>query len=248
MATGVTGMGSSDHQLLGLLQLADSTFPSGAYTLSHGLETLVTEGIVRSGDDLAEVLEVALVSRLALADLPALLGAHAVAADVRSGPGRLSAAQDERLRSIDRSLRAVKLAREEREGSERVGRRLAIEAAALVPSPALDEFVRAIEAHRTPGTSAVAFGLAAEAFGVEERAAGLAAGSSFALAFVMAGVRLGLIGHRDAQLIVRAAGPWIERAVDLAETIDPLDPRPSAPQLDVALARHETASMRAFAS
>jgi hypothetical protein len=36
--------------------------------------------------------------------------------------------------------------------------------------------------------------------------------------------------------------------VALAETIDPLDPRPSAPGFDVALARHETASMRAFAS
>jgi urease accessory protein len=242
---------SADRGLLGLLQLADSGFPSGAYTLSHGLETLVTEGIVRTADDLAEVLEVALVSRLAMADLPALLAAHAVAADERADSrtnGHGSADAGDRLRAIDRSLSAVKLAREEREGSERTGRRLAVEAGAIVPSPALGRLLRAIEGRVTPGNNAVAFGVAAEAFGIERRPAALAAGSSFVLAFAMAGVRLGLMGHRAGQLTVRAAAAWVERAVDVADTIDPLDLRPSGPQLDVALARHETAPMRAFAS
>jgi len=232
-----------DQELLGLLQLADSGFPSGAYTLSHGLETLVGEGIVRTHADLAEVLEVALLSRLAMADLPAVLATHTIAAKPTEGVDLAA-----RLRRIDRSLSAVKLAREEREGSERVGRRLAVEAFAVAPSPPLHEFLRALEAGRTPGNSAVAFGLAAEAFGVGRRSAALAAGSTFVVAFVMAGVRLGLIGHRAAQLTIHAAGPSIERAVALAETIDPLDPRPSASGLDVVLARHETAPMRAFAS
>jgi urease accessory protein len=234
---------ASDRELLGLLQLADSGFPSGAYTLSHGLETLVGEGIVRTDVDLAEVLEVALLSRLAMADLPAVLGSHEVAAEPSEGTGSA-----DRLARIDRSLSAVKLAREEREGSERVGRRLALEAFVIAPSPALEAFVGAIKERRTPGNSAVAFGLAAEAFGIGRRSAALAAGSNFVLAFVMAGVRLGLIGHRAAQLSVRAAGPTIERAVELATMIDPLDLRPSAPMLDVALARHEIAPMRAFAS
>jgi urease accessory protein len=248
----VTAPGSSDQGLLGVLQLADSGFPSGAYTLSHGLETLVSDKIVRTDSDLAEVLEVALLSRLAMADLPALLGAHTVAGELRDDRVldglRAGADPTGRLPQIDRALSAVKLAREEREGSERVGRRLAVEALAVAPSRALDEFARAIEARRTPGNGAVAFGLAAEAFGVGRRAAALAAGSSFAIAFMMAGVRLGLIGYRAGQLAIRAAGPSIERAVEIAETIDPLDLRPSGPGLDVALARHETAPMRAFAS
>jgi CO/xanthine dehydrogenase Mo-binding subunit len=35
-----------DDALLAALQLADSAFPSGAYTLSQGLETLVEDGVV----------------------------------------------------------------------------------------------------------------------------------------------------------------------------------------------------------
>jgi urease accessory protein len=229
-----------DRGLLGLLQLADSGFPNGAYALSHGLETLIADGIVRNEDDLGEVLQVTLISRLARSDLPALLGAHRAAAQ----PDQAIA----RVRAIDQVLSAVKLAREEREGSVRVGRRVAAEAGALVQSPALDAFKTAIEAHHTPGNSAAAFGLAAQAFKVDGHAAALAAGSSFSQAFAMAAVRLGLIGHRSAQLTIRAAGTWIEQAVAVAETIDPLDLRPSGAQLDLALARHEVAPIRAFGS
>ena len=37
---------AGDLALLRLLQLADSAFPSGAYTLSNGLETLIGDGAI----------------------------------------------------------------------------------------------------------------------------------------------------------------------------------------------------------
>ena len=234
---------AGDLALLGLLQLADTSFPSGAYTLSHGLETMVADGLVRTSVDVAEVLEVALVSRFARADLPALLWAHDAAARYELDGHAL-----DDLLAVDRQLRAVKLAREEREGSERVGRRLVIEASELAPSPCLAAYGAAIRSGAAPGTSAVAFGVAAHGFGVGGRQAALAAGMSHATAFAMAALRLGVIGHREAQRVIRTSVPAIERAVDTAASVDWLDLRPSAPQLDVAIARHETAPARSFAS
>ena len=59
-----------DTVVLALLQLADSGFPSGAYTLSHGLETLVADGWVAGAADLGELIRTVLADRAAKADLP----------------------------------------------------------------------------------------------------------------------------------------------------------------------------------
>ena len=220
--------------LVGLLQLADSSFPSGSFTLSGGLETLVADGIVRDVEGIIEVVQVSLASRLALADLPALMG--------------VMTTEPVRVVAIDRRLLTTKLAREERDGACRVGRRLVAEATLVEPSSALLSFQRSIEAAETPGTSAVAFGLAAAAFGVGPREAASAAASGFVMGQALAAVRLALIGHRGAQLVIRGCGAAIVAAVDVAAARDPLDPRPSTPGLDIALARHETAQVRMFAS
>ncbi len=221
--------------LLGLLQLVDSAFPSGAYTLSHGLETLVADGAVRTAADVAAVLRVSLVDRLARSDLVVLLAVHA-------------ATDPEEVIALDRRLSTVKLAAGERTGSERVGRRLAIEAARLAPSDPLTAYLGVIEAGLTPGNAAVALGLALRAFGVVARDGAIGAAWSFAAGLCAAAVRLGVIGHADAQRILRQSGGSIRRAVDLAAVTDPGALRPSAPQLEAALARHETAAAHLFAT
>lgn len=221
--------------LLGLLQLTDSGFPSGAYTLSHGLETLVADGAVRSADELAALLRVSLLDRLARADLVVLLAVHR-ATDL-----------DEVLQH-DRRLSAVKLAADERTASQRVGRRLAIEASRLVADDLLAAYVAALAVRSSPGNAAVASGLATRALGVAEREAAIGAAWSFANGLCAAAVRLGLIGHADAQRILREAAPSMLEAVDRARQTDPRLLRPSAPQLEVALARHETAAAHLFAT
>jgi urease accessory protein UreF len=62
------------------------------------------------------------------------------------------------------------------------------------------------------------------------------------------GVRLGRIGHGEQQRLLRDARDVIVRAVDIARTTDWRALRPFAPGLDVAMARHEVASGRMFAS
>ena len=98
------------------------------------------------------------------------------------------------------------------------------------------------------GNAAVAFGLAGRAFGIEPRQTALAASSALVIGFGAAAVRLGLIGHGAAQRVVAEAAPWIASAVDTASRGHWDDLRPSAPQIEVALAAHETAAVRQFAS
>lgn len=221
--------------LLGLLQLADSGFPSGAFTLSHGLETLVADGAVRTADDVAALLQVSLLDRLARADLVVLIGVH-------------GAAGLDDVVELDRRLSTVKLAADERTASERVGRRLAIEASRLTSDELLESYLAALDEGRSPGNAAASMGLAMRAFGVSAREAATGAAWSFANGLCTAAVRLGLMGHGEAQRILRQAGPVIERGVEHAMASDPARLRPSGPQLEVALARHETADAHLFAS
>jgi urease accessory protein len=227
-----------DDVLLAALQLADSAFPSGAYTLSGGLETLLEDGIVRDVDDIGRCLRATLMGRAAPGDLAALMAAHRAASDVDVPT----------ILAIDGRLAATKLAAEDRDGSRRVGGRLVVEAARLVSSPALDGLRDAIAAGSTPGTSAVAFGVAGSALGIPRRAAAVAAGNALATALLSAAVRLGRMGHGDVQRLLRGAAPTIRRAVDVAEATDWRALRPSAPGFDIAIARHETATGRVFAS
>ena len=235
-----------DLALLRLLQLADSGFPSGAYTLSNGLETLIGDGVVADVDDLASFVRTYLLGKFARSDLVSLLAAHRAAGTtlVAADPGsRLDA-----IVAIDRRLTAAKLAADDRIGSARVGRRLATEVGRLRPSATLSGFLGAVAEGRTAGNAAVAFGLAGCAFGIDPRDTALGASSAAVIGLTAAAVRLGLIGHGAAQGLIADAAPEIEAAVDVAAAGDWQALRPSAPQIEAALARHETAPTRQFAS
>jgi urease accessory protein len=220
--------------LLAALQLSDSMFPSGAYAHSSGLEALVADGEVEGVADVRALLRVHLRRRLALGDLPALLAAHAAAA----------APDLALLAAVDAALTAVRLAREERAASSRVGRRLAFEAGRLAPHPALD----LLAAGELDANAAVALGAAALAMGIDAQEAALLACYQFGASLVSAGLRLLRMGHGDAQAILRDCRPDMEGAVRVAGTVSWRELRPSTPQLDAAAARHERASVRLFAS
>jgi urease accessory protein len=242
------GGAANDRATLAMLQLADTAFPSGAYTLSHGLETMIADSLLPDPSAIGRCLRAALVGRAGPGDLAAILIVHRAASR-----GSAGAADTERIVAVDRRLAVSKLAEEDRVGSIRVGRRIAVEAARLLaPSAVVSWLLEAIEAGQTPGTMPVAFGAAAVGFGIPARHAALTAASSFATAFLAAAVRLGQIGHGDLQRLLRGGHPAIVEAIDIATVAaDAWDGgafRPFAPGLDIAIARHETAVGRLFAS
>jgi urease accessory protein len=221
---------TTPRALLAALQLGDSAFPSGAFTQSYGLETLVAERAVSSAADLAAVLAAHLRHRLAAADLPSLLAAHRAA----------SAGEVDLVLRIDAALTAVKMTREDRQASHRIGARLIAEAKRLAPHPVFDS--------TPPNNAAVAFALAGFAMGLSPRESALTYAYSFASSLVSASMRLLRIGHGEAQGVLSRSHALIERAVDDADSV-PWDALcPFAPRLDLAAARHERSSTRLFAS
>jgi urease accessory protein len=216
--------------LLAALQLGDSSFPSGAFTQSYGLEALVAEGAVSTGVEVEAVLTAHLLHRLGRSDLPALLAAHGTA-------GEGDAAM---VLRIDAALTAVKMTREERQASARMGARLLAEAERLAPHPIL--------AACRPGNAAVAFALAGLVMGLDARDSALTYAYGFASAFVSASMRLLRIGHGEAQAVLRRSHIPISSAVAGAEVIRWDALAPFAPGLDLASARHERLPARLFAS
>ena len=63
---------NTDLSDLTLMQLSDSFFPSGLYTMSNGLETLFDEKRMSSENDVYDFLELVLEQQLGPADSVAL--------------------------------------------------------------------------------------------------------------------------------------------------------------------------------
>ena len=230
------------RRFLAALQLADSFFPSGTYAHSQGLEGMVTRGWVRNADDLEEYLRNLLTWSILPCDGVALLNAHQVAR-----AGDLAT-----LVGIDWHLHAMKLPEELRVASCHAGRRILDESAPLLGERAGSaipgEFRQQVMDRETPGTGAVALGVASCAAGIEAKAALLMLCHSFAVGVLGAAQRLLPVTHSEAQRILHALHePVVGLAPDL-EARHWSKMTSFAPQTDIAAMLHEHDEVRMFAS
>ena len=228
---------ASDVEFLSALQLADTFFPTGLYTLSHGFEAFVQAGLV-SKAEVEPLLRDYLESVLGPADGVALCHAH-----------RATEARDlERLLATDRRLFAMKLVREARESSRRVGRRILATGVKLRPDSLLKDYRAVVDAGTCPGTSAVALGAVAATLGIPRREAMLIELYTFATSVLGAAMRLIRLDHEEAQLTLARLKPLMVRVVQ--ENMDKglQEMRAFAPLIDIMGMAHERASIRLFIS
>lgn len=221
--------------LLGSLQLADAAFPSGLYTLSHGLETYSQLGHLQ-GDNLGLLIRDLLRFGIGPADGVALAHAHraAIEHDV------------ERAAEADHRLTATKLAREARAASIRTGKQLLQIALCLSGHPVLARHAARVRTGELPGNHAVALGLLHAAFGVSREHALAGELYAFAASSVGAAIRLTLVDHREAQRLLHALKPTIAEVV--AENVDKdvHEIASNLPLVDVMSSYHERADARLF--
>ncbi|HET8601606.1 MAG TPA: urease accessory UreF family protein [Segeticoccus sp.] len=233
--------------LLTTLQLADSAFPSGRYTLSHGLESFVQSGAV-TGDSgvagLGGLLADQLEHGIAPADGVALAWAHRAVSQA-SCPEEY----DEQLAvEADLRLSSVKMVQEARRASRRTGRGLLGTVAGSFAGPALTAYHRLVREGTAPGHAAVVMGLLTAEQQVPLAQAVAAELYAFAAGWLNAAVRLAVADHRTAQAVLHRCGPVIERAACAAGETELEDLASCTPLVDVMAMRHEQATLRLFMS
>jgi urease accessory protein len=215
--------------LLTVLQLGDSFFPSGASVFSYGVEGMRELGGVRGADDVARFVRGQLEHRWAGADRVAVFHAHA-ATDLP------------RLAQIDRFVDASTLVESWRVGGRRLGRSLLRVHTQL----GLPE-AQAYAALRAPAQACVVQGLIARARGLGSAEALSLSGYGLVQSLVGASLRLGLLGHLDAQRILMEASAQI--AARIAEPVPALEAYASwVPEAELASMYQEARHGRLFAS
>jgi len=238
-------------QMLALLQLNDSAFPSGAFTHSYSLEQLVRQGVVRDAVDLERFVTSVLSQTIARSEATAAWCAAECALEGDLGS----------VLVLERALHAMKPAAELRQSSLQTGRRFLEEVAVHAASPFLAAYRQCVSSNERLGNYAVAFGVAAAAHGIESRYVPAAVMLAAATAMLQAAMRLMRVSHRDVQAILHRLRPLIARlAADVRCCVrsPALQDGPSKaapvpltgfhPLQDIASMRHASAEARLFAS
>ena len=223
--------------LAALLQTADSSFPTGAYAHSGGLETLVDLGVVGDARSLSAFLRGRVVPMLGNYELPYLGFAWTA-----SRGGDLAA-----LAALDREFGAGQLPREARAASVQIGAQRLRMLARLFPEPE-EAFGAAVARGEAEGHAAVVCGWQAHRQGVPVEAAMTAYFYGSLAGYCGAALKLLRIGQEGCQTVLGEGLTLAAETVARALTV----PREEAgwcdPGLEIAAARHERAFARLFIS
>ena len=209
---------------LDALHLLDSSFPTGGFAHSFGLETLAPGDLTQ----LRAVLALRVRGSLACFELVFLLHAYA-AAD---------------LVDLDEQLDSMLLVREARQASAALGTHLLRAACDLFDRIRLRQFLVEGRHHHHP----VAFGAVAAALDLPRELAAEAYAFASLRGLVSAAQRLGWLGQRDAQRVLHELMPELRAAVERAGRVSITDAGGFAPAWDIASMAHERARARMFAS
>jgi urease accessory protein len=228
---------------LSVLQLSDSAFPSGRYTLSYGLEAFAQSAELRAPNASAALLGLlhdSIRFGVAPSDGVALACAHRAASS--------EGVDLELVGQADERLTAVKLAREAREASVRTGRALLLTGATAFAETALTDYAELVQRRIFPGNHAVVLGLLSACLGVQRLEAVAGELYAYSSGWVAAPVRLGLIDHRAAQGLLHHTRPVIAAAALKTVNCSVTQISSCTPLLDVMAMRHEDSELRLFAS
>lgn len=190
--------------LVGLLQLSDSFFPSGMYTMSNGLESYFYRKKVRNANQLINLIQVFLEQQIGPSDCNAL-GNSYVALENRD---------IQRLVEIDQTLFAMRLVEEVRNASTRSGMQvLKCIGTFITDYDMLHLYQESIEQGKASGIYPIPLAIACKTFSISKYNAGIILLYSFTASMTGAALRLGIIHHYDAQKIIHQSKPIISDTV-----------------------------------
>lgn len=222
-------------QRLYMLQICDSLFPIGAFTLSNGLETFVQRGLIDSAEQLGQYL----TDYLAVAPYQEL-GAMALA--------MRSAADEAAWMYLDRLYTALRAPMEVRQGSAKLCMRLLKAAGQIAPLPVLEAYYARIRQGDCTGQHPIAVGLFAAEHGVDTQEALTIYGYSLLSAMTTHAAKCVPLRQLEAQRVLRDHLPALLQAVQDAQKVTQKDLGVSGAAFDILAMQHETLYTRLYMS
>ncbi|PSB06847.1 urease accessory protein UreF [Pleurocapsa sp. CCALA 161] len=229
---------SQISQQLAMMQLADSFFPTGSFTLSHGLESLVQTGKINSVEDLQVFLQLLLHNKVGTTDLVALLHSHRGIND-----GNLEAA-----RQADSQLFAQTAIAKIRETQRQSGRALLMVSSSTWQDERLEILNREAAQGKIHCLHPVIFGAVAAIAGLSEQNTVLAFLHSLVSGILSAAIRLGVLGHIQTQQILLYLASDIETVWSTARSMNLEQMRSCTLAIDIAQMQHPKLAQRLFAN
>ena len=180
------------NNLLSLLQLSDPALPIGGFSHSAGLETYVQYGIVRDRITAKKFIEAQLSQNIFYTDAAFVSLAFDAAAK-----------EDwHLLLQLDEECTAVKLPKEMRQSSEKLGWRMLKIFSSLTDNGFAKKYRAAIENNKATGHHSIIFGLYGTMLGVSKKELLTGFFYNCAAAMVTNSVKLIPIGQQDGQEIL----------------------------------------------
>lgn len=227
-----------DNYVLNLLQLCDSTFPTGAFSHSFGLETYIQDGIIFNKETFSKWNKAYIKEQLAYSDgLACRLAYEALEND-----------DMDTVWKLDGMLRAQILARESREGSRIIGERLLTLGNQLYPSLPLTFYVDRISKGVSYGHPAIVFAMIAHSLLIPKNTAVMSYLFSSNANLVQNAVRGIPLGQTQGQLLIKESQDFITDAWNLIETLTEDDFGITASGIEISQMRHEVLNIRIFMS
>lgn len=223
-----------DESFLKLLQVCDSVFPVGAFTLSNGLETYVQKDLLSKSEDLEKYLEAWLEVQTH--------GDFAIAANA------FKSAQDiNKIRKLDELSAASKIPSEVRAGSRKMCSRF-FKLVKSMGVSSLEPYSELVAQKKAYGQYPVAFGIYANQQGVSISDAVTVFAYSQCSAIITNTVKLVPLSQIDGQRILYGSLPKILKRANEALSIPEEEIGISLPGIDIRSMQHERLFTRQYSS
>jgi len=225
-------------QLLSLLQLSDPTLPIGGYAHSSGLETYVQAGVVKNTKTAGDFIIRMLKSNLKYGDAAFASLAYE------------AAAQDDyhELLSLDEECTALKLPKEMREASHKLGNRLMKVFEPLCKNKMTEKYLVDSKLKYVFGHYCIVFGLYAYALQIEKKDMLTGFYYNTAVGFVTNSVKLIPLGQQDGQELLFSLHPVINQLVEESMQPDRDLLGLCCPGFDIRSIQHESLYSRLYMS
>ena len=195
---------NTDFSDLSIMQMSDSFFPTGLYTMSNGLETLFDEKQIQTADQLEEFIATIISQQIGPSDCVALSNSYDFATinDI------------EKIIECDKTLYSMKFVKESRDAICRSGSQMLKCVKSFMNNDLLNSFYNAINESRTPATHPVVISVCSNILGIKKENAMMMLLYGFTVSTIGAALRLGLIDHIQSQKILHNLKPHIMQTIE----------------------------------